>query len=369
MKAIIMGGCADMAVPLLNLLRDDNDFKKVILADLNEKKAKELSVKYGAKFESAFCDATNYNMVVSLIKGNDIVFAYVGPFYIFEKKLAQCAIDAGVDYISIADDYDAYLDVIKLEDKAKEAKVKILTGFGNSPGLTQILARKGYNDLKNVYKINVNWCAGSGEDVGVSNLTHLFHIFNGTTLQWFDGKERIVETGKGKKFIEFPEPIGRNKVFYTGHAESVSLPRNLHGLEEVTLHGGVKPAYIVELLRLFSRLRLISTHKKRAALAKIFHKIAGWFASESIDKSAGRIDVYGRENGKELYKYFTYVGHIAKVTSLPAYLASKWLLKGKFKDKPGGVFAPERLIENPSKFIDELKELGVEIFESEIISI
>ncbi len=366
MNIVVLGACADMAVPLLSLLEHDVDIRQVTLADINLDKARQIVADKGEKFQAAYCDATDTDNVISVIKGHDIAMCYVGPFYVFEKPLARCALHAGVPYVSIADDYDAYLDVLTLDDEAREKNVKLLTGFGNSPGLTQILARKGYNDVSQTHRINVNWCAGSDESVGPSNLTHLFHIFNGTTLQTINGKETRVKTGAGKKLVEFPEPIGSNYVYYTGHAESVSLPRNLPGLTEVTLHGGVKPDYIVTLVKLLSRLKLLSTHARRVALAKFFHKIEGWFASDGIDKSVGRIDIYGESNGQTHYKYFTYVGHIAEITSLPAYLAAKWLCAGKFDHLPGGVYAPERLLEQPDGFIDELKNLGVGIHESDI---
>jgi len=359
---LVLGGCADMAAPLLKLLQSDKDVGAVTLADINASKAELLAVECGPRFSAVGCDATDREKVLGVMRGHDAVVCYVGPFYRFEKPLAACAIETGVPYVSIADDYDAYLDVITLEEAARNAGVKILTGFGNSPGLTQMLARKGYNEVANPFRISINWCAGSSEQVGPSNLMHLFHIFNGTTLQWVGGREVRVKTGAGGKWVEFPVPVGRARVFYTGHAESVSLPRNLPGLEEVTLHGGVKPAYIVRLVKLMSALRLILTHSRRARLARFFHRFEKWFSSPGLDQSVGRVEVYGRENGRIVQKTFTYAGHIAEITSLPAYLAAKWLCLGKFNDKPGGVYAPERLLDRPDEFLDQLRALGLKIW-------
>jgi lysine 6-dehydrogenase len=367
MKVLVLGGCADMAVPLLKLLQTDDTVMEVVLADINEKGARALALEMGRKFSAVYCDATDYHSVMSLMHDQDLVFGYVGPFYVFERKLAKCAIDAGVNYVSIADDYDAYLDVIQLEEPARQAGVKILTGFGNSPGITQVLARKGYTDLGGATRINVQWCAGSDESVGASNLMHLFHIFNGTTLQTIGGEEVAVKTGGGRKRVSFPEPIGEADVYYTGHAESVSLPRNLSGWEEATLHGGVKPGYIVSLLKVLSVLRLFSTHRKRVILAKLFHRIEGWFAADGQNKSVGRVDVYNTNDGQEGYAYFTYVGHIADITSIPAYLAGTWLGQGRFDDLPGGVYSAERLLDKPDTFIVGMKQLGVDLFESGVI--
>jgi hypothetical protein len=88
-----------------------------------------------------------------------------------------------------------------------------------------------------------------------------------------------------------------------------------------------------------------------------------------MDKSVGRIDVYGKDGGATLYKYFTYVGHIAEITSIPAYLAAKWLYAGMFDNLPGGVYSADRLLEEPDGFIQAMKDKGVEIFESETVRV
>ena len=143
MKILVLGGCADMAVPLLSILKADTDVERVTLADINDAKACQRASELGGKFQGARCDANDHDSVVGVMRGHAVCISYVGPFYVFETKMARCAIEAGIPYVSIADDYDAYLEVIKLDDAARDAGVKILTGFGNSPGITQILARKG----------------------------------------------------------------------------------------------------------------------------------------------------------------------------------------------------------------------------------
>ena len=102
MKLLVLGGCADMAHPLLKLAAADAAIERVSLADLNVAKARGIAAEYGPRFEGVACDANDAPAVVSLMRGHDVVVCYVGPFYVFEKKLAQCAIEAGVPYVSIA---------------------------------------------------------------------------------------------------------------------------------------------------------------------------------------------------------------------------------------------------------------------------
>jgi lysine 6-dehydrogenase len=362
MKILFLGGAGDMAVTMLDLMKDEKEVKEVTICDLDGDKASAKAKEYGKKFKSKGLDVSDRKALVGAMKGKDAVISYVGPFYRFENPVADAAIDTGVNYISIADDYDAYLAVEKLEEKAKKKGVKILTGFGNSPGLTQILAKKGYLFLEKPEGISVNWAAGANEDVGPANILHFFHLLSGKTLQWRDGREEYVPCGKGKKVVEFPPPIGSLPVFYTGHAESVSLPRNLKGLDYVSVHGGASPVFDVMTVRFLASLGLTKTHRRRNILYTVVKPILPLFLNDRApDKSVGRIEVWGKHKGKKKTVYYTYVGHIAFITSAPCLQAAVWLGKGKFDKLPGGVYAPERLIKNPDPFLNELKKRGLEM--------
>ncbi|MHA1567948.1 MAG: saccharopine dehydrogenase family protein [Alphaproteobacteria bacterium] len=365
MKVLLLGGAGDMAVEALRELnRDAKDVTKVTIVDINVPKAEttvqNLELAYATEIIGH--DIHDREWLVTQVKEHDVVLGFAGPFYIMEEYCASVCIEAGTDYISIADDYDAFLAVLKLDEEAKKAQVKIFTGFGNSPGITQMLARKGYNSMNKCRRINVHWAAGSNEDVGATNLMHLFHIFNGTTLQTLRGQEIEVPTGEGRKMVEFPYPMGWLPVYYTGHAESVSLPRNLPGLEEATLHGGVQPPYIPLLVKGLAKTGLFKTHPRRRKAANFFHKIENLFASGGLDKSVGRIDVYGVDEDRAVHRYYTYIGHIAQLTAYPAVQAAWWLQKKKFDNQPGGVYSAERILEEPDEFLAELIGRGLEIY-------
>jgi len=371
MKILFLGGAGDMAVPALNELareraKDPARVTAITIVDLNEAKAQASVAKAGLTEITKIVshDIMDRDWIVAQAREHDVALGFAGPFYVMEKHLGSCCVEAGTPYVSIADDYDAYLSVIELEVEAQRRNVKLLTGWGNSPGITQMLARAGYNAIHRPRKINVNWTAGSNEAVGATNLMHLFHIFHGTTLQTFDGKEVAVPCGGGRKIVEFPAPIGKVPVYYTGHAESVSIPRNLSGLVEVTLHGGVKPPYIPKLVMALEKTGMFNTHSRRKRWAKIFHRIESLFSFGGPDKSVGRIEVSGEDlQGLEVKKCYTYVGHIAELTAFPAVQAALWLKAGKFDKLPGGVYSGERLLTVPEPFLEELVARGLDIRE------
>jgi lysine 6-dehydrogenase len=362
MRIIFLGGSGEMAAAMLPIMRDDDAVKHVTLADIDGNKADAKAREFGQKFTGRQVDAANKDELVAAMKGHDVAISYIGPFYKFEKPVGEAAIEAGVPIVSIADDYDAFLAVWELEEKAKAAGVKILTGFGNSPGLTQVLAKKGYLSMEKPEAIYVNWAAGANEAVGAANLFHVMHFMNGNTVQWRDGKRVEVKSGDGKKTVLFPQPIGEIPVFFTGHAESVTLPMFLPNLKTVTLHGGCVPTWIFPFVAYMGKLGLTSTHERRKRLLKIMNPIIPFFSSKKDpDKSVGRVEVFGYNKGQETLRFYTYVGHIADITSIPCFLAAKWLVQGKFKNKPGGVYPAERLLDDPDEFLKELRSMGLEM--------
>lgn len=362
MKFLVLGGAGDMARDALDELQKEDGVKTVTIADLNLDKAKQEAGRRDSRFVATRLDAYQHAQVVDLMKQHDVTLGFAGPFYIFEKRMAAAALEAGKPYVSIADDYEAYLDAMTLDEEARQKGVHILTGWGNSPGITQALARKGYNSMDDPKRINVHWAAGSNEAAGPANLTHLFNIFHGTTLQTIRGQEIQVKTGGGRKVVRFPFPMGDLPVYYTGHAESVSMPRNLKGLTEATLHGGVQPSYIPLLLMMLEKTGLFNTHERRKKAAEFFYKIESIFGSGGLDKSVGRIDVYGYNKGKTAHRTYSYIGHIGLITSIPNTVGALWELAGKFKDMPGGVYSCDRLLTDPDPFLAEIMHRGVEIF-------
>jgi len=362
MKICVLGGCGDMARVALNILAQEEDVSSITIADINISKAQEISATLGPKFTARFVNAKEKSSIIDAVKNHNVALGFIGPFYMFEHDIIDACIEAKVPYVSICDDYDAYLSAITLNDKAKEAGLTIIAGLGNSPGITNLLAKKGYLSLDKPERIEINWAGGSNEDIGPANVKHVLHIFSGYTLQWRDGKEVKIKTGTDKKIVEFPEPMGKLPVYITGHAESVSIPRTLPNLKYVSLHGGIHPPYIAKLATFLGRLGLSNTPKKREILTKILLPLVnlGIFSKGGVDKSVFRVDVYGEKNGKQVHYHYSGVGHIAEITSIPAVEGALMIARGEL-NKPG-VHSAESAIDNVDDFLQRLKNRGVTLY-------
>ncbi len=362
MRICVLGGCGDMAKVALELLAKETEVTSVTIADINIEKAKQIAENLGRKFTAKFVNAKDKSSIVDTVKEHHIALGFIGPFYLFEKGIIEACLDAKVPYVSICDDYDAYLSAKTLNDIAKEKDITVIAGLGNSPGITNLLAKKGYLSMDKPERIEINWAGGSDEDIGPANVKHVLHIFSGYTLQWRDGKEVRIKTGTERKIVEFPEPMGKLPVYITGHAESVSVPRSLPGLKYVSLHGGIHPPYIARLATILGRLGLTNTPKKRELLTKFLLPLvnAGIFSKGGIDQSVFRIDVYGEKNGKPAHHYYSGVGHIADITSIPAVEGALMIARGELH-KPG-VHSAESAIDNVDDFLTRIQSRGVKLF-------
>jgi lysine 6-dehydrogenase len=164
MKIIVLGGAGDMASRAVRELAAEAEVRAVTVADCNQEAAERLATVMGDKVSAVWVDANDHDALVDIICGHDAAASGIGPFYRYEAQVARAAIEAGVPYVSLCDDYDGTQAVLTLDSAAKAAGVAVLTGLGWTPGLSNVLARKAAEQFDLVDEINVAW--GSGTEGG-----------------------------------------------------------------------------------------------------------------------------------------------------------------------------------------------------------
>src|SRR5512136_2547460 len=105
-KIIVLGGAGDMASRAVRELAAEPEVTAVTVADYNLEAAEALARELGAKVSAVWVDANDHDALVEVIRGHAAAASGIGPFYRYEAKVARAAIDAGVPYVSLCDDYD-----------------------------------------------------------------------------------------------------------------------------------------------------------------------------------------------------------------------------------------------------------------------
>ena len=358
MRFIVLGGAGDMGNEAVRALATHPGVDEVMVADLNLEAAQALSESLGAPVQACSLDALDRQGLVDAIRGYDVALGFVGPFVYFERRLVQAAIEAGVHYVSVADDYEAARAALALDEKAKQAGITVITGLGNCPGLTNLLAKKGAQSMDRARRVHIAWFGGADDAGGYANYQHAIHIFCGKVPSFEHGREVQVRAGDGREVVDFPPPCGRLPVYYTGHAEPVTLPRNIPGLEEVTLKGGIWPNWLARAGILLVRAGLLRGERSQKWWADLFYRVLPRLPQGKCTVSGYRVDVWGEKDGREAHHWYTGVDRMKRVTSIPAALGAVMLAQGEIEER--GVFAPEALLD-PDTMLSRLEPYGIEV--------
>ncbi len=368
MRVVVLGGAGDMGSEAVRDLVKFTDVEKITIADLNIEAADKLAAETGDERVSVQkVDATSQEDLVKVIKGHDVAAGALGPFYRFERPIVEAAIVAGVDYVSICDDHDAAEAALELDQTAAEKGLRILTGLGWTPGITNIFARKGYDELDDVEAINVYWAGSAGDSEGLAVILHTVHIFTGNVVSFQDGEFVEVKAGSGKEIVDFPAPMNKITTFHLGHPEPVTLPRYLKGVREVTLKGGLAENYLNGLAKMMVGLGLTATPARKQRLGKLMKKLMPIFPSDKNRSFSGaRVDITGMRDGKKVKVTYASVDHMKRLTGVPLSIGTYMMGRGEIKRK--GVFGPEvDDAVNPDKFLKELARRDVRVERTETV--
>ena len=366
MRVVVLGGAGDMGAETVRDLVQHSPFDEIVIADRNvvgaEKLASELK---DHRLKVTKIDATKHAELLKLLEGQPIVAGALGPFYRFERPIVEAVLEAGASYVSICDDHDAVESVLTLDQQAREKGCRILTGMGWTPGLSNLLARKGYEELDQVRSIRIYWAGSSGDSEGLAVILHTLHIFTGKVVSFKDGRMIRIKAGSEKETVEFPEPLGKVNTYHVGHPEPITVPLYLEGLQEVTLKGGLAENYLNGLTRFIAAIGLSRNRITRQMLGRMFKVLLPFFPTDKQRTlTAIRVDVSGHLNDQATTISYSALDHMKRLTGLPLSIGAIMMAENKIERR--GVYGPEAdHAVDPTMFLDELKKRNIEVLRQE----
>lgn len=363
-KVIVLGGAGGMGAVAVKDLALNERFSEIVIADLDLPAANRVAEEINSDLVSTVSiDVTNRKEMVMLLRDAAIVINFVGPFYKFAPMVIEACMEAKTNYVDICDDYDAAEEILQMDERVKEAGITVLTGMGTSPGITNILAKMGMDQLDETNEIDTIWVMGESE-TGSAILYHVFHGGTSEVPGYSRGKKTMIKPfqDEGALEVTFPEPLGKVTVYDVGHPEPVTIPHFYPEIEKVTNKGTLLPSKIVDNFRALFDLGFGSTVPIDINGTSISPRdFAVRFLQENphllaVGESKGfgglKVIVKGKKDGKNVGFVYTTVSSdsTAESVAIPAVVGAELITSGKVDQ--AGVLAPEVL--NPEDVFGNL---------------
>ncbi|MEM3086120.1 MAG: saccharopine dehydrogenase NADP-binding domain-containing protein [Halobacteria archaeon] len=354
-RILVLGGAGEMGKRVVDELIQMSR-AEVAIGDAREEAARQVAAKYPGRASALKVDALDTAGLAKAMGDADVSVNCVGPHYRFAVPIARAALKAGAVLTDICDDFEPAMELLAMDGEARKAKAAVVTGVGWTPGLSNLFARLGTEEVPGAREARIAW-TGDGNAEGLAVIEHMLTIITGDVASYRDGKLVKVPAMGGAERLDFPEPVGRATVYDVGHPEPVTVPKFLPQLRTVTLKGGIVPAWSNGFLRLLASLGMTRTPEKRKRLSKRIHGLAHWGpfrrSLSKVTLSTLRVEV----RGDGASKAYTAIDVMDRLTGIPCAVGA---LRLAAKRGEPGVFAPEGYFE-PRPFLEEVARRGVKL--------
>jgi len=221
-RIVVIGGAGEVGRWVVEDLARQPEIDEVVIAEVALEAAETLAARLGSKVRVVSADGPSRSALMEELKTAALVVNCTS--HVFFDEIFELALAAQVNYADLISEPSD-----QQRRAAEEAGILAVSGLGISPGVTQVLVRQAVDDFDQVDEVHVNgvsWRTIAPSKGGLE--TVLWELSEHTpTRQYFqDGRFRHAGYQEGSRWVEFPEPVGRHRVYYVPHPETTSLVRS-----------------------------------------------------------------------------------------------------------------------------------------------
>jgi lysine 6-dehydrogenase len=379
MKMLVLGAGLQGSACAYDLLQHD-DVTEVRLADIRIGDLPSfLAPLSGHRLIPTPLDVRDIEAVSALMRESDAVMSAL-PYY-FNYDMAVCAVDAGVHFCDLGGNTDIVFQQKTLHERARAEEASIIPDCGLAPGMVNILAEHGIQQLDSVTAVRI-YVGGLPQNPEPPLNYQIVYSLEGvldyyTTLSWVlrGGKRTRVKALSEREPVQFPSPLGTLEAFHTAGGLSTMAFRyegRVPTMEYKTLRYPGHAA-LMESIRELGLLDLepvdVKGHHivpRDAFIATVGPRLK---KPHGKDLVALRVVVEGTKAGKdkrlawELLDYFDAQHGISAMERTTGFsLAITGLMQVRQQVASAGVLTPDEAIP-PQLYISELAKRGIQIRE------
>lgn len=389
MKILIVGIGAQGSIIATEMVKRP-EVSEVRLSDIDLGKTERLAERLNSeKVRTHLVDANRIDDVMRAARNVNVIVNTTMWNAQFNLNIMEAALNVGAHYQDLAS-YPP--EQLVLSDRWKEAGLTALIDTGVSPGFTNVLAAQAADKLDRVEEIRIRLWGGveSKEPTSFWSPETAWTDMAEKPIVYRNGEYKRVPPFSGEEIYNFPDPVGSQTVFWHSHEEPETLPRFIgKGVKYVDFKMGGPDFPLAKAIVGLGLMndKPINVKGVKVAPRDVFLALVPPTPSmKEVERmiKAGMInmriccaaDVKGqKEDAKmryilysnfmdinELKKRMSGANPVAYITSIPASIFTKMLVKGRIKTR--GVIPPEAL--EPAvrqAFIAELAEKGITVRE------
>lgn len=362
-------------------LAESGTFDHIRVADLDLGLAERAAQKApgSARVTAHPIDVRDRVALVELLRGARVCVNAVQ--YTFNLDVMEGCLAAGVDYLDFGGLFHMTKKQLGLDRRFQDAGLLAVPGMGQVPGVSNILAAAACEDLETVESIVIrdgwrDFTQGAPPVVFTWSPSTFLDEMVLPAMVWEGGAYVERPAMSGGEEYDFPEPIGRTRVYRTLHSEPATLPDSFRakGLRHCEWREGGPGIDVLQLLAAlgFGSDRPVEVHghpvvPKEVLLALLKReKLLGYPEGVQVeDREIVDLEITGRTTGGPVTRH-AYAGFRSKpewgvaateiAVGVCGSVAATLIAQGKSVGK--GVIPPERSIP-AAPFREMLEARGV----------
>ena len=380
MRMLVLGAGLQGSACAYDLLQNP-DVTQVRLADLHfDHLPTFLKPLAGARLIPTPLDVRDREAVLALMRESDAAMSAI-PYY-FNMQLAECAVEAGVHFCDLGGNTEIVHQQKALAGKAAAKGVTVVPDCGVAPGMVNILAQHGIEQLDTVDSVRI-FVGGLPQYPEPPLNYQIVYSLEGvldyyTTLSWVvrDGKRVQVTALSELEAVEFPDPVGTLEAFHTAGGLSTMAERyegTIPTMEYKTLRYPGHAA-IMKTIRELGLLDLepVDVKGTKVVPRDLFVSLVGPKLTKLAAKDvlALRVTVTGTKDGTAATRRFDLIDHFDERHGISAMMRTTGYslsitgqMQARGQVTPPGVWTPDECMPAVA-YIAELRKRGMNLVES-----
>lgn len=363
-RVVILGAAGEVGAWLSRDLAECSDIGSLLLLDVSSDRLDEVSATlHSGNVESRVIDLKDRDGMLDAVRGADVLMNCTS-LTLFDDVI-ELAVEAGVNYADlISEPTEAQRQAVQ------EAGITAISGLGSSPGLSNVLVSHAHKDLTSVQEVHiqgVTWRA-IAPSPGLLD-TILWELADDTPTRQFFQSGRYHQTAsmEGSRVAHFPEPVGKQHVYFVSHTEPRTLPKHFPELEFCAMRV-TWPRELMDDMRVLNKYGLLDSVElpgigvtaMEATRARIWQKWGGVRTAPCLLFT--QVEVLGTRDGQTIRRIYDLTHPVdwgdtatGRQTGICAGVGAQ-LLARHGSEKAG--FVDPEVFYDPDEFIVELKKRG-----------